>query len=160
VHGHLERHSLVTTDPYLQQKINDLKDTPAQRKFRTLCPLPVGVVVWQRVNDDLDALRREFRTIHEHDITALKQLVLAGDIPVDQAEADVAALEEGLIPWHYGIAGWAPISSQLLETLGIRPDLSMAEIQRHPKMLGYQTEFLKERARLSNAVCSAIWLLG
>lgn len=134
-------------DPFLQQRINALSDTPMQRQIRTLRPLPVGVVVWQRVNDSVEDLRRQFRTVHDYGFTALKQMALWGDVPVTEREAEIAALEEGVIPWHYGMAGWRSITQDLIEKLGIDPDLPLPKLQSHHKMIEYQTELLMKRSR-------------
>jgi beta-galactosidase len=137
----------MSDDPYLHRVVDSLCDTPMQRRLRALAPLPIGVVVWQRIGDTLDDLRREFRLIHDHGFPALKQFVLAGDTPIALMDAELAALDAGIIPRHYGIGGWEPISAELLEQLGIDVTLPPDAIQRHPTMIAYQTDVLRRRYR-------------
>lgn len=141
----------MSDDPFLQQKVDALCDTPMQRKLRALRPLPVGVVVWQRVGDTIDDLRHEFRAVHGLGFIALKQMALHGDTPISARDAEMGALDEGLVPWHYGAGGWKPITPELLAQLEIDPDLPLAAIQADPRMIAFQTAYLAERSRRLDA---------
>ncbi|MCU0245449.1 MAG: beta-galactosidase trimerization domain-containing protein [Bryobacter sp.] len=58
------------------------------------------------------------------------------------------ALEEGVIPFWYGEAGWEPITPELLDRLGIPRTLSKQQIREHPKMLAHQKEVLRKQIYL------------
>jgi beta-galactosidase len=68
------------------------------------------------------------------------------------------ALDEGLVPFWYGIAGWEPITAPLLAQLGmpIPPDLNAAsaqqQIQSDPRMQAYQTGVLRRRVAALGAM--------
>ena len=137
-------------DPFLTGLYWDLNDSPMQQKLRSLKPFPVGVVYYQQRGDDLEAARKEFRTIHDLGFTALKQVQIKAPYNPPDYEEQVfhAALEEGISPWYYGRAGWQTITQALIDELGIALELNrnnLSEIQNHPRMVEYQTNMLHER---------------
>lgn len=134
-------------DPFLHQRIDALGDSPMQRKLRHLCPLPVGVVYIQQSEPGKEEIRRELRSIVALGISTITHFESGGETPLSLREAELLALEEGLIPHWYGIGGWAEITNELLHSLGIPTNLPIAEVQRHPALIAHQTEILKARAQ-------------
>ena len=137
-------------DPYLTQLYWKLNQTPMQDKLRALKPFPVGVVYYQQRGDNLDSARKQFKIIHDLGFNALKQVQLkAPNNPKDfEKQVFNAALDEGISPWYYGMAGWENITQNLLNKLNITIPLSsenMQEIQRQQTMIDYQTQFMRER---------------
>ncbi len=137
-------------DPFLTDLYWSLNETPIQRKLRNIKPFPVGVVYYQQRGDNLDSAKKEFDIIHDLGFTALKQVQLVAPYnpPGFQEEVFHAALDKGISPWYYGKGGWAKITPSLLNKLGINMPLkpeNMPAIQKHPKMIEYQTSLMKKR---------------
>lgn len=137
-------------DPFLTRLYWSLNDSPMQQKLRSLKPFPVGVVYYQQRGDDLEAARKEFRTIHDLGFTALKQVELKApyNSPDFREQVFHAALEEGISPWYYGRAGWQTITQELIDSLGIALELNcnnLPAIQNHPRMIEFQDNKLHER---------------
>lgn len=143
-------------DPFLTQGFWAINDSPMQQKLRSLKPFPVGVVYYQQRGDDLEEIRKQFRTIRELGFTALKQVEIKAPYNPPDFEEQVfhLALEEGISPWYYGKAGWVTITQDLIDALGIALELNsnnLYEIQNHPRMIEYQTNMLHERVdRMKN----------
>ncbi|MFP4053907.1 MAG: beta-galactosidase trimerization domain-containing protein, partial [Phycisphaerae bacterium] len=55
------------------------------------------------------------------------------------------ALDEGIIPWWYGEAGWEEPTPELLESLGIEPDTPIQELRQNEKFLAHQDKVMRER---------------
>jgi beta-galactosidase len=91
-------------------------------------------------------LRQELQRIRSLGITNLKQFHFMGQEPLSLSEAELLALAEGVIPNWYGIGGWAEITPELYDRLGISKDLSSAEIQKQTAVLEYQEMALRERS--------------
>lgn len=134
-------------DPFLHRHYDALGDSPLQRKLRRLCPLPVGVVYVQQWEQGEAEMRGELRAIRALGLANLQQFHFMGRQHIPLHEAEGIALEEGVIPHWYGIAGWKDITPELLTELGLPTDLSMAEAQRHPRVIAYQMDILRERSR-------------
>ncbi|WP_209331367.1 beta-galactosidase trimerization domain-containing protein [Lunatimonas salinarum] len=134
---------------YNHDFLHDLYDgrheSPTQRKFRELAPVPAGVVYIQRPGEGEEEIRGHFRLMKALGFTNLKQIMTLPDWKEEQIQ--LIALEEGIIPWWYGEGGWEPITKELLKKLGISEDLPLTEVRLHPAMLEYQQEVLKERVK-------------
>lgn len=124
-------------------KYDALHDSPAQQRFRELAAVPAGVVYIQRPGDGEEEIRWHFRTMKKLGFTSLKQIMTVPGWTLEQIQ--LIALEEGLVPWWYGEGGWQPITEELIKDLKLPSTLSMEEIRRHPDMIAWQNEKLRER---------------
>jgi beta-galactosidase len=137
-------------DPYLTDLYWQLNDSPMQQRLRRLRPLPVGVVYYQQRDEGYAEAKREFETIRDLGFTALKQVLLWDpDNPEGYDERVFrAAIDAGISPWYYGKGGWADITPELLDELGIdlvpTPE-NMPAIQSHPAMIAHQQEIWHRR---------------
>ena len=124
-----------------------------REKIASLRPFPVGVVFQQdpRRHPTVEAIRTEFHTIRALGFTALKQVMLINTSAAFVEAVYVAAIEEGLVPWWYGRAGWQPITPSLLASLGIRRNATMAEVQADPRMVEHQKQVMLARVRRMKA---------
>lgn len=130
-------------DPYLVELYDQIHWSPTQEKFRKIAPMPVGAVYIQRPGEGEQEIRAHFRTMKRLGFTALKQF-----FPIPgwtRQEIATIALEEGIIPWWYGEAGWEPITDGLLDKLGISRNTDISAIRTHPAMVAYQTAVLRDR---------------
>ena len=132
-------------DPYLKEIYNSINDSKMQQKIRELKPFPVTVVYWQKKNHSAEEVKEHFELMDELGFTGLKGLHVRPNSDVETSEIKKMAVEAGISPWFYGMAGWERIDDELLEKLGISQDLSREEIQKHPKMLEYQKEYYLKR---------------
>lgn len=135
----------ASDDPFLVELYDSLHRTPTQERFHRLAPMPVGVVYIQRPGEEETEIREHFRAMRQLGFTALK-----GIHPVPgQSREEIAlmAIDEGLIPWWYGEAGWEPITAELLEKLGVPPRTPIAEIRDDPRMLAHQQGVMRRRVR-------------
>ena len=103
-------------DEFLTQLYDKLHDSPLQRKFRDLAPMPFGVVFlpWKGMTEQ--DMRRHFRLMKQLGFNNLKQTMSSPEWP-EQRILEVA-LEEGVIPFWYGEGGWEAITPELLLKLG------------------------------------------
>ena len=127
----------------MHDRYDQLHDSPQQQKFRTIAPVPAGVVYIQRPGEGEAEIRAHFRQMKTLGFTNLKQIMALPDWTDEQIQ--LIALEEGIIPWWYGEGGWEPITDALIKQLGLSKKLSMKEVRRHPKMIAHQNEVLKRR---------------
>jgi len=128
---------------FLHDQYDQRNDSPTQRKFRKLAPMPAGVVYIQRPGEGENEIRAHFQLMKKLGFTNLKQIM---PLPDWNHEAiQLIALEEGIIPWWYDEGGWETITDSLLTKLKIPLDLSDEAIRSHPKMESYQNNVLKER---------------
>lgn len=105
--------------------------------------MPIGVVFIQAPGMDDDQMRHHFRTMRELGFNCLKGLyVLPGE---DLARIERMALEEGIIPWWFGEAGFEPVTDGLLERLGIAPGTPLNEVREHPAYRTHQERLMRER---------------
>jgi beta-galactosidase len=88
-------------------------------------------------------IRQQFRTMKRLGFNNLKQLMSTPEWPQDKLME--IALQEGIIPFWYGEAGWQSIDSALLQKLEIPAGLPMDQIRRNPRMVAYQNEFLRHQ---------------
>ena len=109
-------------------------------KIASLRPFPIGVVFQQdpRVHHDIPTIRAEFALIRRLGFNALKQVMLSNRSAAFARAVFEAAIEEGLIPWWYGRAGWEAITPELLNRIGIPSDTLPAAVQNDSRMLAYQ----------------------
>jgi beta-galactosidase len=134
---------------FLHSRYDALHASPQQQKFRDLAPVPAGVVYIQHPGEGEEEIRWHFRKMKELGFTSLKQIMTVPGWTLE--EVQLIALEEGLWPWWYGEGGWDPITPELVKELGLSKKLSSYELRRHPKMIEYQTEFLRERVKRKQA---------
>jgi len=130
-------------DPYLHRLYDSLHDSPIQRKFRQLAPMPAGVVYIQHPHEGEPEMRQHFRTMKKLGFNSLKQIMARPG----WTEYQIAriALEEGIIPWWYGEGGYAPISDSLLKRLGLPANMPTDQVLAHPAFVKYQHELLAKR---------------
>jgi beta-galactosidase len=128
-------------DPFLHQLYDRLHDSPMQTKFRSIAPVPIGVVFlpWAGITEA--EIRQQFRTMKKLGFNNLKQVMPTPEWN-DQRLLEIA-FEEGIIPFWYGEGGWEDITPELLDKLSIPRTTPISEIRRNPKMRAYQTEVLK-----------------
>jgi len=141
LYGTVQSQPSASSDEFLHSLYDRLHDSPTQRKFRELAPLPVGVVFLPWAGMTEAEMRAEFRTMKKLGFHNLKQAMGTPEWPEDKVLA--IALEEGVIPFWYGEGGWERVTPELLDKLGIPRNASKAEIRKHPKMLAYQKEVLR-----------------
>ena len=120
-----------------------LHDSPVQRHFRKVAPMPYGVVMlpWDGMTED--DLRNEYRTMKKLGFTNLKQIMETSEWSQERLLG--IALEEGIIPYWYGEGGWEHITDELLTKLHIPVDTPIQDIRQHPAMVEYQTDVLRKR---------------
>ncbi len=131
------------TDEFLHKLTDARHDTPAQRRFREIAPMPFGVVflAWDGMTEA--DLREQFRTMKRLGFHNLKEI---GPTPAWSKERIAAiALDEDVIPFWYADAGWEPVGPALLSKLGLPPNMARTEWRRHPKMLAHQKEILRRQ---------------
>ncbi|MFP4058377.1 MAG: beta-galactosidase trimerization domain-containing protein [Candidatus Brocadiia bacterium] len=134
-------------DPFLIGLYDRLHETPAQRKFRTIAPIPVGTVFIQHPGMSEGDIRGHFRRMKRLGFTCLKGLMTCPG--TTRARLMHMALDEGLIPWWYGEGGWEPIGPELLDRLGIPRDTPVPQVRTHPAFLAYQEKVFRERIERS-----------
>lgn len=128
---------------YQHELYDQLHDSPMQQKLRSLKPMPFGVVFlpWGGMTEE--DMRQHYRWMKELGFTNLKQTMGTAAWPRERILE--VALEEGIIPFWYGEAGWESITDDLLKKLGIPTDASDEEIRQDPRMQAYQREVLRKR---------------
>lgn len=141
--------TLAQPDPFLHQRYDSLHDSPMQRKFRQLAPMPAGVVYVQQPNEGEAEMRAHFRTMKKLGFNALKQIMPLPTWSIEQIS--LIALEEGIVPWWYGEGGYEGLSPALLKRLGIPASLATAEVLQHPNMIAHQRQVLKRRIERTQA---------
>ena len=130
---------------YLHGLYDSLHDSPMQRRFRALAPMPFGVVFlpWKGMREQ--EMRAHFRLMRKLGFTNLKQTMGTPEWPAERVLE--VALEEGIIPYWYGIGGWEEITPELLRRLGLPEDLSVDDAMGRPEMIAYQTDVIRKRIR-------------
>jgi beta-galactosidase len=130
-----------TDDPFLHRLYDRLHDSPTQHRWRDLAPMPFGVVFlpWHGMKES--EMREHFRTMKRLGFHNLKQAMGTPEWPHERVLE--IALEEDVIPFWYGEAGFEPITPTLLKKLGLAENLLIAEARKHPKMWAYQKQVLK-----------------
>jgi beta-galactosidase len=135
--------ALAAEDRYLVSLYDSLHDTPAQRRFRELAPMPAGVVYVQQPGEGEAEMRMHFRKMRELGFNALKQIMPLPSWTVERIQ--LIALEEGIIPWWFGEGGYEPVTPQLRAKLGLPASLPMVDVLRHPALQAHQTAVLRRR---------------
>ncbi len=128
---------------YENKLYDELHNSPVQQKFRKIHPMPAGVVYILKPNDTEKEMREHFRLMKQLGFNCLKQIMTVPGWTLEDVQ--LIALDEGLIPWWYAEGGWAPITDELLEKLGIPKDAAITEIRENQKMLEYQYNIMKAR---------------
>jgi beta-galactosidase len=131
------------SDPFLHERYDKLHSSPTQDRFRALAPMPFGVVFlpWHGMTEQ--QMREHFRLMKKLGFHNLKQAMGTPEWPLERVLA--VALEEDVIPFWYGEAGFEPITPSLLKKLGLKEDMPMAEARKHPKVWAYQKEILRQQ---------------
>lgn len=132
-------------DEFLTNLYDSLHDSPLQQRFRKQAPMPFGVVFlpWKGCTED--DMRRHFRMMKELGFTNLKQTMSTPEWPEERTLE--IALEEGIIPFWYGDAGWEEITPDLLKKVGLPKNMSIEEARKNPKMIKYQNEVLARQLK-------------
>lgn len=130
-------------DPFLRDLYERLHDSPMQRKMKRLHPWPVGVVFIERPGMTLDDIRAHFRLMRELGFDCLKQCELCPG--TDWRRVYHLALDEGIIPWWYGEAGWEDPTPERLRALGIPEDIAPAALRSHPVWRERQEAVMRAR---------------
>jgi len=133
----------VTERDYLHDRVLGLRDTPMQRKLRRIRPWPVGCVFIEHPGMSDEDIRGHFRLMRELGFTALKQCQTCRG--TDRARVMHMALDEGIIPWWYGEAGWEEPTPTLLDSLGIDPDLPIDKLRENQAWLARQEQVMRDR---------------
>ncbi len=133
--------ALRADDEFLRALYDSLHDSPMQRKFRELRPMPFGVVFlpWKGMTEA--ELREQFRTMKKLGFHNLKQTMPSAEWPEERIME--IALEEGVIPFWYADAGWERVTPELLDKLGLPRGTPIEKLRTDPKMLAYQKEILR-----------------
>lgn len=133
----------TSPDPYLHARYDALHDSPTQRRFRKLCPVPLGVVFLPWAGMTEEDMRQHFRLMRKLGFRNLKQTM-----PSPQWSRQrilEVALDEGIIPTRFGDGAYAGDLDELCAELGISADLSLHEKLRHPKMWAHQKAVFARR---------------
>ena len=115
-----------------------------QRKLRKLAPLPVGAVFlpWPGMTEESG--RAELRRMRETGFTCLKQTMpLLPEWPTERILH--MALDEGVYPFWYAEGGWEDITPELLQTLGLDPEMDIDAAMEHPDMITYQHGVIRKQ---------------
>lgn len=139
--------SAQNSDPFLTKLYDQRHGSSEQEKFKTIAPMPTGVVYVQQPGDGEKEMREHFRTMKKLGFNCLKQIMPLPGWTVEKIS--YVALEEGIIPWWYGEGGWETITPQLIKKVGLSEKTPLAEVRRDPKMIAYQNEVLKKRLQRS-----------
>ena len=143
----------ASADEFLTSVYDRLHDSATQRRFRDQAPMPVGVVFlpWKGITEE--EIRSQFRTMRRLGFGNLKQVMASPEWTAERLME--IALDEDLIPFWYGEAGWEPITGALLERLGIPRGLSKEQARSDPRMRAYQKEVLRKQIPAVAAVARA-----
>jgi beta-galactosidase len=134
---------MKSTDPFLLKHYLSLHDSPMQAKFRRIRPWPVGCVFIEHPGMTEADIRAHFRLMRELGFTALKQCQVCRG--TSQAKVMHMALDEGIIPWWYGEAGWEDPTPEKLAELGLPADIDPAELRTNAVWLKRQEEVMRAR---------------
>jgi beta-galactosidase len=137
--------SALEGDPFLHRHYDSLNASVFQNKLRRIRPMPFGVVFLPYPGVTEMEIRGHFRTIRSLGFNSIKQFMSNPDWTI--ARLREICLEEGLIPWTYGEAGWEDPTPELLERLGLPADLTMQEVRSNPIFLAHQGTVLANRIR-------------
>jgi beta-galactosidase len=133
----------MNNDAFLHDLWDRLHDSPVQRKFKRLAPMPIGVVLIQTPGMTDDDLRNHFRLMKQLGFNCLKGLyVLPGE---SRMRVEMMAFEEGLIPFYYGEGGYEAVSDEMLSRLGIDPQMPIEQLREHPRYVEYQQNVIRTR---------------
>jgi beta-galactosidase len=94
-------HSFAQTHDFQTQKYDEMHDSPMQRKFRKIAPMPAGVVYIQQPNEGEKEMREHFRNMKKLGFNALKQIMNLPSWSIENIS--LIALDEGIIPLKLSI---------------------------------------------------------
>lgn len=117
--------------------------TAIQEKFKRIRPWPVGCVFIEHPGMSEADIRRHFRLMRELGFTALKQCQTCRGM--DRRRVMHIALDEGIIPFWFGEAGWEDPTPQLLSSIGLDPAMSIGALREHPTWLARQEKLMRDR---------------
>ena len=137
---------MTKEDIFMTGLYDQLHDSPMQRKFKKIHPWPVGTVFIKLPGMSEEEIREHFRMMKRLGFTCLKQLCLHSDD--DEKKIMHMALDEGIIPWWCDEGGWEDPTPELLEFLGISPEISIEELRNHPVWLKRQDSIMRHRIDL------------
>ncbi len=140
-------------DPFLREQYDALHATPQQKKLRALRPWPAGVVFIEQPGMTLAEIRGHFRLMRSLGFNCLKQCELCPD--TDRRAVLHTALDEGIIPWWYGEAGWEEPTPARLRALGLPADLAPEALRVHPRWLARQDRVMRARIDRRDAAPAA-----
>ncbi len=134
---------MTVNTQFLHDRYDQLHATEMQLRLRRLAPWPVGCVFlpWPGMTEA--QAREHFRAMKRLGFTCLKQTMATPEWP--EARTLELALEEGIIPFWYGEAGFAEITPDLLKKVGLPPDMDPDKALEDPKVWAYQKEILRCR---------------
>jgi beta-galactosidase len=148
--------SVPAADPFLVELYDSLHASPTQLKFRGIAPMPVGVVFVQRPGEGQQEIREHFRTMRRLGFTALTDI---RPVPGwEKEQIALLAVEEGIVPWWYGEAGWDTITPGLRKLVKIDANAPMSVVRDNERIIAYQSAAMKKRveriiqARLAGSV--------
>jgi beta-galactosidase len=145
----LPRLTMSQGDDFYHALYDSMHDSPMQQKLRKLAPMPFGVVFLPWAGCTEEEMRTHFRMMKELGFTNLKQTMETPEWPLKSTMK--IALEEGIIPFWYGVGGWEDITPGLLEKLGLPGDMTIREARTNPVMLEYQKKILEKHLENWNA---------
>lgn len=128
---------------FLHDRYDELNESPMQRKLRKLAPMPIGCVFiqWPEMSDA--DIRGHFRQMRELGYTCLKGIMTCPGTSMKKLQ--LMALEEGLCPWWYDEGGWRELTPELLEELGLPPDMELDQARKNQVVLDYQRSVFEQR---------------
>jgi beta-galactosidase len=128
---------------HLRDRVTALHDSDMQAKLRRIRPWPIGCVFIEHPGMSLDDIREQFRLMRRLGFTALKQCQTCRG--TDKNRVMHMALDEGIIPWWYGQAGWENPTPELLAALGIDADTSIETLREHRAWIARQDAVMRAR---------------
>ena len=128
---------------FLQDKIDAIRDSAMQRKLRRIRPWPVGVVFIQHPSMTDADIREQFRLMRKLGFTALKQCQTCRG--TDRRKVMHMAMDEGIIPFWFGEAGWEDPTPELLSSLGIDPATPIESLRENARWLARQEKLMRDR---------------
>jgi beta-galactosidase len=135
---------------FLVEQYDARNDSPMQRKLRRIRPWPMGCVFIQHPSMTEADIRGHFRLMRELGYTALKQCQVCRG--TDQKRVMRIALDEGIIPFWFGEAGWEDPTPELLSSIGLDPAMPIEQLRENRIWLDRQERLMRQRIDLLHAV--------
>ena len=128
---------------FLHDQVDALHDSPMQRKLRRIRPWPLGCVFIQHPTMTDEDMRQHFRLMKRLGFTALKQCQTCRG--TDRRKVMHLAMDEGIIPFWFGEAGWEDPTPELLSSLGIDRDTPIESLRVNATWLARQDKLMRDR---------------